>query len=76
MGDLDPKDFAKICGVLIAIFFALLITTGIFSCLGTKGPSKALCVISCLYFVGSTIYIMVGMIQSFEIARKKFDRVN
>lgn len=74
--DLQPKEFAKICGILIGVFFALLITTSIFSCLGSKGPPKVLCVISCLYFISSTIYIMVGMIQSFEIARKRFDRLN
>ncbi|KAI1280934.1 hypothetical protein HDE_13776 [Halotydeus destructor] len=74
--DLDPKDFAIRCGYLIAAFFGLLMLTGLASCLGAKQPPKILCTISILYFIASTIYIMVGMVQSFEIARKKFDRRN
>ena len=75
-GELQPKEFAQICGVLIAIFFALIITTGIFSCFGSKGPAKVLCIVSMIYFAMTTLYIMVGMVLSFEVARKKFDRRN
>jgi len=72
----EPVDFAKLSGGLIAIFFVLILTTGIISGLGRTKTAMACCYVSCGYFAVSTIYIMYGMIVSFEVARKKFDKQN
>lgn len=72
----NPQIFAKICGALIAIFFLLVLVTGLFSCLARRRATKFCCITSVIYFAIITIYIMVGMILSFEVARKRYDRQN
>jgi hypothetical protein len=74
--DQKPVDFAKVAGGLIAIFFALILTTALFSGLGRTHSARMCCFLSCLYFAASTTYIMFGMIVSFEVARSQFDRDN
>ena len=71
-----PVEFAKLAGGLIAIFFALILTTGLFSGLGQTKHAKICCYAACGYFAISTAYIMYGMIVSFEVARSQFDRYN
>lgn len=72
----DPVDFAKLSGGLISIFFVLIMTTGLFSALEWTRPAKFCSYVSVSYFAVSTAYIMYGMVISFEVARKKFDRQN
>lgn len=72
----NPQIFAKICGVLIAIFFLLILLTGFCSCLARRKVTKFCCITSVVYFGIITVYIMVGMVLSFEVARKRFDRLN
>jgi hypothetical protein len=73
---MEPVEFAKLCTALIALFFALIIITGIFSGSGAVRPARFLCYISCCYFALTTAYIMYGMVVSFEVARRKFDTYN
>ena len=73
---LEPIQFAKLCGGLIAVFFVLIFATGFFSGLGRQRPARCCCYASCVYFAVSTAYIMYGMVVSFEVARSKFDKYN
>ena len=73
---IQPVQFAKQCGILIAIFFVLIFTTGICSGMGRQRTARLCCYTSCVYFALSTAYIMYGMIVSFEVARSKFDKWN
>lgn len=73
---LEPVQFAKLCGGLIGIFFILIFTTGVVSGMGRHRSARLLCGLSCVYFGLSTCFIMYGMIVSFEVARSKFDKYN
>lgn len=72
--NMDPKDFAKLCGILIGIFFVIVSFAGILSSTGRRKFARSFCYISIGYFVLTTAYIMVGMVISFEVARSKFDK--
>lgn len=74
--ELEPAQFAKVCGGLIGIFFALIFVTGVFSGTGRHASARFLCGVSCVYFVSTTCFIMYGMIASFEVARSKYDKYN
>ena len=72
--NMDPKEFAKICGVLIGVFFIIILVSGVSSTTGRRKFARRCCYFSIAYFAISTAYIMIGMVISFEVARRKFDR--
>lgn len=74
--ELEPVQFAKLSAGLIAFFFVLILVTGILSGLGRSGFARFLCYSSSVFFGASTIFIMYGMLVSFEVARSKFDKYN